>query len=140
MPRRAGRAQHLLDEPEQAIAVLEHDTVELLPLFGIQLATLQCFQVEADRGQRRLQLVGDRVDERIVLLVAPDLAHEKDGVEHEPADDDEEEDDAQDEQQPLAPVEEDPPDVECDRKGDETAPEDDEDSDLLGPDVGTREG
>ena len=123
--------QDLLDESQQTIAVLVHDAIELLPLLGIQVAPLERFQVQPDRRQRRLELVGDRVDERIVLLVAPDLAHEKDGVEHEPADDYEEEDDAENQQQPLAPVEEDPPDIERYREGDETAAEDDEGGDLL---------
>ena len=43
----------------------------------------------------RLQLVGDGVDERVVLFVAPDLADEKDGVQHHARDDEQEEDDAE---------------------------------------------
>ena len=86
--------------PEQPVAVLEHDAVELLPLLVVELAALQGLEVQADRRDRRLQLVRDGVDERVVLLVAPDLAHQEDRVEHEPGDDQQEEDDAEDEQQP----------------------------------------
>ena len=44
-------------------------------------------QVEPDRRDGRLQLVRDGVDERVVLFVAADLAHQKDGVQHDAADD-----------------------------------------------------
>ena len=72
--------QHLVDGVQQTIAVLQHDLVELAPLRVVQLAGLQCLQVQPDRRDRCLELVGHGVDERVVLLVAADLAHEEDGV------------------------------------------------------------
>jgi hypothetical protein len=65
-----------------------------------------------------------------VLLVAADLAHQEDGVEHQAADDDEEEDDAQDEQHPGSPVDDDPADIERDGQCDQARAEDDEDQAL----------
>ena len=79
----AAGAQHLLDRVQQPVAVLEHDPVELAPLGLVELAGLERLQVEPDRRHRRLQLVGDGVDEGVVLLVAADLAHQEDGVEHD---------------------------------------------------------
>ena len=61
--RRAG-AQHLLDGSQQPVAVLEHHPVELLPLRRRSRSrALQRLEVQADRRDRRLQLVGDGVDE-----------------------------------------------------------------------------
>ena len=68
----------------------------------------------------------DGVDERVVLLVAPDLADEECGVEDEAGDDGGEDDDAQDQQARVADVEHDPADVQrhgqrhqADAEGDE---------------------
>ena len=84
----AAGAQHLIDRVQQPVAVLEHDAVELAPLVLVELARLQRLQVQADRRDRRLQLVGDGVDEGVVLLVAADLAHQEDRVQDEAGDDD----------------------------------------------------
>ena len=113
---RAGTAgaKHLFDQVEQAIAVGEHHTVELAALVFGQLAPLQGFEVEADRGDRRLQLMRHRVDERIVLLVPARFAHKEDGVHHDAREDHQKQDDPEDEQQPFAPVEDDPADVQRD--------------------------
>ena len=96
----AAGAQHLVDGVQQPVAVLQHDAVELAPLVVVELAGLQRLQVQPDRGDRRLELVGDGVDEGVVLFVAPDLAHQEDGVEDEPGDDQQEEDDAEDQRGP----------------------------------------
>ena len=94
--------------------VVEHHAVELAPLLLRQLAALQRLQVQPDRRDRRLELVGDGVDERVVLLVAPDLAHQEDRIEDEARDDEREQDDAEAEQQAFAPVDDDPADVQRD--------------------------
>ena len=119
-------AQHLLDRVQQPVAVLQHDPVELVPLGLVELARLQRLQVQPHRRDRRLQLVGHGVDEGVVLLVAADLAHQEDGVEHEPVMIEQEEDDAEDREHALAPVEHDPADVERDGDRDQADAEDDE--------------
>ena len=81
MPGAAG-AQDLLDGAEQAVTVVEHGAIELLALGLLDGAGLQGFQVQADGGDRGLQLMRDRVDKRVVLGVAPNLAHQKGGVEN----------------------------------------------------------
>ena len=81
----AAGAQDLLDGGEQPVAVLQHDAVELLALGLVDGARLQGFQIQADGRDRSFQLVGDGVDERVVLFVAADFAHQKDGVEHDAA-------------------------------------------------------
>src|SRR3954468_7827602 len=122
---RSGRAgaEDLLDRVQQAIAVLEHDPVELAPLDFVDLARLQCLEIEADRSDRRLQFVRHRVDERVVLLVAPDLADQEDGVHDAERDDDEEKDRAEHDQHPLAPVQDQPADIQRDRRRHQADPE-----------------
>ncbi len=80
-------AQHLFDGSEQSIAVLHHHLVELLPLALVDLALLQRLQVQLHRRKRCLQLVGDGVDEVLVLLVPADFTDEKDRVEDGAGDD-----------------------------------------------------
>jgi hypothetical protein len=46
---------------KQPIAVLEHDAIELAALVRVELARLQGLEIEANRRNRRLQLVGYRV-------------------------------------------------------------------------------
>ena len=65
--------QDLVDGVMQPRGVGQHDVVELPPLLLVHLACLQRFEIQPDRRDRRLQLVGDGVDEGVVLLVAPDL-------------------------------------------------------------------
>ena len=134
-PARAGTPglQDLLDRLEQSVAVLQHDAVELAPFLLVQLAALQSLQVEPNRRHRSLELVGDGVDEGIVLLVAADFAHQEDGVEHHPGNDRDEQDDAEDEQERSAPVEHDPADVERDGQRHEADAQDGEEDDRPTP-------
>ncbi len=127
-PRAAG-LQHLLDRLQQAVAVLEHDAVELAALVLVEIAGLERLQVQTNRRHRRLQLVRNGVDEGVVLFVAPDLTHQEDGVEHHAGDDGDEEDDAQHDQHRAVPVEHDPADVEGDRERDQADAEDGEEDD-----------
>ena len=89
------RLQHLLHRSQQAADVFQHDAIELLPLLVLDRARLQGLKVELDGGDWRLQFVGDRVDEAVVLLAAPDLADQEDGVERERGDQNAEQNDAE---------------------------------------------
>jgi hypothetical protein len=75
--------------------------------------------------------VRDGVDEGVVLLVAADLADEEGRVQHQPRDDEAEEDDAEDEERHLAPVQQDPPDVQGEREDDEADAERQKEDDRL---------
>ena len=108
----ASRAQDLLDGALQALGVLDHDRVELLPLRLVDAAALERLEIQAYGGDRGLQLVGDGVDERVVLFVPPDFAHKEDRVQHHARDDERENQDAEDQQPGFAPVDDDPADVE----------------------------
>ena len=104
---------------------------EALSLGLVDGSVLQRLQVQLHRRDRRFQLVGDGVDERLVLLVAADLAHQEDRIEHDAGDDEGKHDEAGDEQPGLAPVEDDPADVEGDDACHQADAEDDEERDRL---------
>ena len=123
------RAQDLIDRVEKSVGVCEADVVELGALLRVQVVPLQRFEVEADGGNRRLQLVGDGVDEGVVLFVAADFADEEDGVEDEARDDDAEEADPQHQERHLAPVEQNPTDVQSHGQPDQARPQRDEERD-----------
>jgi hypothetical protein len=120
----------LLDRVQQPIAVLEHDPVELAALVGVELTRLQRLEIEPNRGDRRLQFMGDGVQEGIVLLVPPDLPDQENRVEDHAGDDQQKQDDAQDRQDPHPPVEDNPADIERDGNGDKTDAEDGEEDHL----------
>ena len=69
---------------------------------------LQGLEIEPDGGDGRLQFMGDGVDEAVVLLVATNLADQKDGIEDEAGDDRAKKDDTEENFDALAPVEDDP--------------------------------
>src|SRR5256714_12976746 len=127
--RDLARAQDLLDRVEESVCVGEHDVVELCALPRVEVVPLESFEVEADGGNRSLQLVRDGVDEGVVLLVASDFADEEDRVEDESGDDDAEEDDAQHEQGDFTPVEQNPTDVQRQGQPDKACTERDEERD-----------
>ncbi len=56
--------------------------------------------------------MGDGIEEAVLLLVAPHFAHQKNSIEDDAGDDEAEENYAQDEGNDLAPVEDDPTDIE----------------------------
>ena len=97
---------------EQPVAVLQHGAVKLLALVLVHGARLQRFEVQPDGGDGRLQLVRDGVDERVVLLVAADFAHQEGGVQDHAGNDHGEQQDAEKQQDAVAPIEQDPADVE----------------------------
>ena len=126
LPRHA-RAQHLFDGVLQAIGVLQHDAIELLALRVADLARLQRLEVKANRRDRRLQLVGDRVEEAVLLFGDAHLADQEHRVDDEARDDQAEGGDAEQERRQAPPVDQDPADVEGNGCGDEDDAEDDED-------------
>src|SRR3954463_11442975 len=81
-PPSLSRVQDLFNRVKQAIRVPQHHIVELPPLLLLHtwLASLQRFKVEPDRRDRRLELMRDGIHERVMLLVAPNLADQERGV------------------------------------------------------------
>ena len=126
LPRRAG-PQHLLHRALQPCGILEHDPVELFALRVADVARLQRLEVQANRGDRRLELVRDRVEEAVLLFGDAHFADEKHRVDDDARDDQAEGDDAEHERSDAPPVGENPADVEGDGGGDEDDTEDDED-------------
>jgi hypothetical protein len=121
--------EDLLDSGEEAVGVGEHDGVELLALGLVDGTALEGFEVEADAGDRRFELVGDGVEEGVLPLVAAHLTDEKDGVEDDSGDQDGKQDDAENEERQVALVMHDPSDVKEDGEAGEQHAERDEDCD-----------
>src|SRR4029077_12736846 len=82
----------------------------------IHFAMLQGLQIEPDGSDGSLQFVGDGIDEAVVLLVAANFTHQETGVHDKPGDQQGKENYAQEKQDPFAPVEDDPADIEPDRQ------------------------
>ncbi len=85
--------------------------------------------MQPDRRYRRLEFVGHSVDEAVVLLASSQFAHQKDGVDYHAGNDQREEDDAEKQQHALAPVEDDPSNVESDRQRDQADAQAEEEDD-----------
>jgi hypothetical protein len=73
------------------------------------------------------------VDEGVMLLIAPDLAHQKKRVEHYAAQDNGEQEDTQKKQDSSAPVKQDPADVEEKNDGDQPGAQSNEKRDRPAP-------
>ena len=109
-------AQHLLDRLGQPVGIAQHEPVELLLLLLRQFAALQCLKMQPDRRHRRLQFMRDGIDEAVVLLTAPQLPHQENRIHHHACDDQREKDNAEKQQHSLAPVQDDPADIEGNRQ------------------------
>src|SRR5258705_13852147 len=70
--------------------------------------------------------MSDSIDKCIVLLVAADLTNQESGIEDQAEDDEDEEDDPKNKQGHLAPVENDPTDIERNCQRNETSSKRDE--------------
>ena len=70
----------MLDRVLQAVAIGQHDVVELETLGLVDLTTLQSLQIQPDRSDGSLQFVRYGVDEAIVLFVPADFAEKENGV------------------------------------------------------------
>src|SRR5579862_8402139 len=108
----AACAQDLLDGVGKPIGIAQHKAVELLLAGFGQFPALQGLEMQADRGQRSFEYVGNGVDETVVLLAAAELAHKEDRIDDHSGDDQGEEDNPKKEQYDFAAVEDDPPHVE----------------------------
>src|SRR6266481_4722209 len=106
--RRLTRLQHLFDGMQQALGIEQHQLIELPPLRFSYLESLQSLEVEPDGRDRRLQFMGDRVDEAVMLLVAANFTDEENRIEDEAGDDGAKKNDAKKNFDALAPVEDDP--------------------------------
>src|SRR6185312_16517831 len=135
----AAGAENLFDCAEQAVAVGKDDAVELVALRFLDRARPERFDVKANGGDGRLQLVCDCVDERVMLLVTPDFPDEEDRVEHDARDDEGGEDDPEEEQNAGSPPPQRPADVQQYAEERHPDAERDEEGDGLfaaGPDHG----
>jgi hypothetical protein len=121
--------EDLLDGGEEAVGVCEHDGIELLALGLVDGAALEGFEIETDAGDGGFELVGDRIEEGVLTLVAADLADQEDGVEDDAGDEDGEENDADDEDGDALLVVDDVGDVEGDSDADEEDAQGDEGGD-----------
>ena len=101
----ARSCQHLLDRCIEPVQIFSHTPEELGPLYGIGIVTTQGVEVEPERRQGRLHLVGHSVEEGMLALVESHLANQPQAHPHEPDHHDEEEERAQHQQQPVAHTE-----------------------------------
>src|SRR5215469_3016203 len=72
------------------------------------------------------------IQETIVLLVAADLTHQKDGVQHQPGDDERKKNDAQHQRHYAAPMQHNPADVKKNSQPHQATAQGNEKSDGLG--------
>src|ERR1700674_2416192 len=93
---------------QQALGIEQHQLVKLPPLRFSDFESLQSLKVEPDGRDRRLQFMGNRIDETVVLFVAANFTDKKNRIENEPADYGAKKNDAKKHFDALAPVEDDP--------------------------------
>src|SRR5258708_33878524 len=100
---------------QQALGIEQHQLVELPPLRFSHLESLQSLQEEPDGRDRRLQFMGDRVDETVMLLVAANFTDPKNRIEGKAGDDGAKKNDAEKNIDTLTPLKNDPAPAEIDR-------------------------
>src|SRR5579872_593945 len=116
------RLEYLLHRFQQTIRIVEHEPVKLFALGFLHFAALQGLEIKANRSNRRLQFVSDRIDEAIVLLIALDFADEKNCIENQSGGNGPEKDDAEKDFNAFAPVEDNPTKADGRRDGSERHP------------------
>src|SRR6266568_4163265 len=102
------RAKHLVNRVHQALSIFEHQAIKSVPLRILKLPAFESLQVQANGRNRSLEFVRDRIDKAVVLLVAPDLPHQKAGVQNQPSNDGAKKDDPEKDSNSLLPIENDP--------------------------------
>src|ERR1700677_867008 len=117
---RYGGFEHLLDGAQETIGVVKHAAVKLAALRLVDVTMLQRLQVKADGCNRGLEFVRDRVDETVVLLVAANLAQQKNCIEDQPGRNGTEENHAQKNFDAFTPIEYDPAESDSDGDAGET--------------------
>ena len=83
-------------------------TDELPPLRFVHFASLQRLQIKTNRRNRRLQFMCDRIDEAVMLLVAPNFADQKNRIQNQSRHDRAKKNNAQKNPDALPPVKDDP--------------------------------
>ena len=68
----------------------------------------------------------NRINKAVVLLAAPDLAHQENRIHHHPGNQQREENNPKEQKHPFAPIQDDPSHIERNREGDQANPQDDE--------------
>ena len=111
------RLQNLFDGPQQTVGVTEHESVEFAAARIVHRAALQGLQVKTNRRNGSLQLVGDRVDKTVMLLVAADFAHQENRVQDDAGSNRTEEDESKENLNAFLPVEDDPTAADSQRRG-----------------------
>ena len=104
--------EHLLNRAKQSVSIFEHDAVEITPLGLVQSTAFERFQVQANRRDRRLQFVGNCIQEAVLLFISADLADKENRIHDQASDQQSKQNDAEDQRNNLAPVEDHPADVE----------------------------
>lgn len=100
--------QDLLNRAHQTVGIVEHEIVKFAALTVIEFTPFESLQVQPYRCNGSFQFMRNRVDETVVLLVSPDFADKKAGVENQAGDNSPEKDDAEQDFYVLLPVENDP--------------------------------
>ena len=93
--------KHLLDRLVEPLEITPHPVEELVAALALRVVALQGVQVEPQRGERRLHLVGHGVQKGALVLVDADLPHQPGAQPHQADDDQHEADRAQDEEDPI---------------------------------------
>ena len=94
-----------------------------LPLDGLQ--------PDRERREGRLQFMRDSMQKAVLLLVSANLPYQEDGIQYQAGDHDSEEYDADDQDAQLAPMEDDPTNVQRDRRCDDTRTQRDKKADRF---------
>ena len=129
---RFARFQYLLNGAKEPVSVFQHDPVEFVTSWFVELPAFQSLQIQPNRSDGGLEFVGDRVEEAILLFISVDFANEENGVYDESRNDQSEKDDAEYEWDELSPVEDDPRDVKRHRQSNQAGAQGHEERDLLG--------
>src|SRR5207237_1354562 len=111
-PEYVAGLEHLLNRAKQSVSIFEHDAVEITPLGLVQSTAFERFQVQANRRDRRLQFVGNCIQEAVLLFISADLADKENRIHDQASDQQSKQNDAEDQRNNLAPVEDHPADVE----------------------------
>src|SRR6185312_1971398 len=83
---------------------MQHDPVKLLPLVLIDGMRLQRLQIEPYRRDGGLQLMGDGIDESIMLFISVNFAHQEECIQNDAGDNRQHQQNAQKKENTRTPV------------------------------------
>jgi hypothetical protein len=78
----SSRFQELIDQLLQSIDIVQHRSIKGHPLRRINGASIKRLEIEFQRRDRALQLVGDAVDEIALTPIQVDLLNAPNQIEH----------------------------------------------------------